>query len=82
MRTPDWQSDDGAIQLHCCDCLDLLPTIPTGAVDAVVTDPPYSSGGMTRGDRMGHTSDKYQHGDTGDESRFIAFSGDTRDQRG
>lgn len=41
MRTPDWQSDDGAIQLHCCDCLDLLPTIPAGAVDAVVTDPPY-----------------------------------------
>ena len=41
MRTPDWQSDDGAIQLHCCDCAELLPTIEAGAVDAVVTDPPY-----------------------------------------
>jgi len=41
MRTPDWQSDDGAIQLHCCDCMELLPTIEAGAVDAVVTDPPY-----------------------------------------
>jgi len=41
MRTPDWQSDDGAIQLHCCDCAELLPTIDAGAVDAVVTDPPY-----------------------------------------
>ena len=41
MRTPDWQSDDGAIQLYCCDCLELLPTIEAGEVDAVVTDPPY-----------------------------------------
>lgn len=44
MRTPDWQSDDGSIQLHCCDCMELLPTIPEGAVDAVVTDPPYGIG--------------------------------------
>jgi len=41
VRTPDWQSDDGAIQLHCCDCMELLPTIEAGAVDAIVTDPPY-----------------------------------------
>ena len=34
MRPPDWQSDDGAIQLHCCDCAELLPTIEAGAVDA------------------------------------------------
>lgn len=41
MRTPDWASDDGAIRLYCDDCLSILPTIPAGAVDAVVTDPPY-----------------------------------------
>ena len=38
-RTPDWQTDDGAIQLFCGDCLDILPTL--GKVDCVVTDPPY-----------------------------------------
>ena len=41
MRPPDWQSDDGAIQLYCGDCLELLPEMEAGCVDAVVTDPPY-----------------------------------------
>ena len=41
MRPPDWQSDDGAIQLYCGDCLELLPELEPGSVDAVVTDPPY-----------------------------------------
>ncbi len=27
--------------LHCGDCLDVLPTIPSASVDAVITDPPY-----------------------------------------
>lgn len=49
MRTPDWQSDDGAIRLYLGDCLDLLPTIPAGAVDAVVTDPPYGIGHVHSG---------------------------------
>jgi DNA modification methylase len=25
------------------DCLDILPTLPDNSIDAVVTDPPYSS---------------------------------------
>ncbi len=29
------------VRLYCGDCLDLLPDLPDGAVDAVVTDPPY-----------------------------------------
>lgn len=37
---PDWQSEDGAIQLYCGDCLDLLPLLPKA--DAVVTSPPYN----------------------------------------
>ena len=28
-------------ELHCGDCLDILPTLAAGSVDAVVTDPPY-----------------------------------------
>lgn len=39
---PDWQSDDGAVCLFHGDCLDILPQLPDGCVDAVVTDPPYA----------------------------------------
>jgi DNA modification methylase len=39
---PDFQTDDGRIQLYCGDCLKILPEI--GKVDAVVTDPPYNVG--------------------------------------
>ena len=38
MRPPDWTSDDGAIRLYCGDCLELLPTMEAGSIDAVVTD--------------------------------------------
>ncbi len=41
-----WQSPDGTIRLICGDCLEVLPTLEAGSVDAVVTDPPYSSGGF------------------------------------
>jgi len=44
MRTPDWQSDDGAIRLYCGDCLELLPTLEAGEVSACITDPPYGIG--------------------------------------
>ena len=30
--------------LYQGDCLDILPTLPAGAVDAVITDPPYGIG--------------------------------------
>ncbi len=36
-----WQSPDGTIRLICGDCLEVLPTLEAGSVDAVVTDPPY-----------------------------------------
>lgn len=38
-RKPDWQRD--GVELHLCDCLELLPTLEVGSVDAIVTDPPY-----------------------------------------
>lgn len=47
MRTPDWQSPDGAVQLHCCDCLELLPQLEAGSVD-LLTDPPYGAGFAAR----------------------------------
>jgi site-specific DNA-methyltransferase (adenine-specific) len=38
----DWTSEDGAVRLICGDCLEILPTLAPGSVDAVVTDPPYA----------------------------------------
>lgn len=49
---------------------------------AVVTDPPYSSGGATRGDRMVATSVKYLRNDSSNCEILPEFLGDTRDQRG
>lgn len=34
------------IQLHHGDCLGVLPTLPDGSVDSIVTDPPYELGFM------------------------------------
>jgi len=38
---PDWQSECGGYAVFCGDCLDILPKLPDGCVDCVVTDPPY-----------------------------------------
>lgn len=35
---------DTGVVLHLGDCLDILPTVPTASVDAIVTDPPYEIG--------------------------------------
>jgi site-specific DNA-methyltransferase (adenine-specific) len=41
---PDWSTTDGSSRLYCADCLDVLPQLEAGSVDAVVTDPPYGVG--------------------------------------
>ena len=41
MMKPDWQSEDGAIQLYRGDCLDIMPGLE--AVDLTVTSPPYDN---------------------------------------
>lgn len=41
-------------RLICGDCLDVLPTLEAGSVDAVVTDPPYGIGlGINKDKRRG-----------------------------
>jgi site-specific DNA-methyltransferase (adenine-specific) len=68
-------------QLHHGDALAVLPTIPDATVDAVITDPPYNSGGLTPKDRRGRTPrDKYV---TRQAAHDLAdFVGNSRDQRG
>lgn len=65
--------------VHEGDSLAVLARLPTASCDALVTDHPYSSGGMVRGDRTGtSTRDKY----SSDRKEPLAeFSGDNRDQR-
>ena len=45
MSTPyreKWTSECGTVTLYCGDCLEILPTLAPGSVDAVVTSPPYN----------------------------------------
>lgn len=56
-----------------------LRGMPTASVDALVTDPPYSSGGAFRGDRTVDTTAKYVS--SGVQIERPDFAGDNRDQR-
>jgi site-specific DNA-methyltransferase (adenine-specific) len=68
----------GNATLYCGDCLKLIAELPL--LDAVITDPPYSSGGAFRSDRTKKTSIKYVQSGKGETCR-VDFSGDNRDQR-
>ena len=63
--------------LYRGDCLAVLPGL-IGPFDAVVTDPPYSSGGQSKGDRARGTGQKYLNSSA---SKYPDFLGDTKDQR-
>ena len=71
--------EDAAVQIYCGDVFEVLEHIDV-TVDAVITDPPYSSGGAYRGDRTDRAAGaKY--------TRTVAevqngFTDDNRDQRG
>jgi site-specific DNA-methyltransferase (adenine-specific) len=64
----------------------VLSSLPEGSCDVLLTDPPYSSGGMFRGDRTKDVQDKYTVPGGGGGSAFRSvdygsFAGDNRDQR-
>ena len=68
---------DASVTIYHGDMFDILPTL--SAIGAVITDPPYSSGGAFRGDRAMSTSAKYVQSDTA--AYRPDFAGDNRDQR-
>ncbi len=71
----------GDATLYLGDALAVLPQLDIQA-DALITDPPYSSGGFVRGDRMASTNLKYVNSGTAQNaSHNQAFSGDNRDAR-
>lgn len=69
------------IEIRCGDALAILRDWPEASVDALVTDPPYSSGGSFRGDRLVQPGSKYLTSDSQNQGLSV-FAGDNRDQRG
>lgn len=64
------------------DSLSLVRAIPDDTIDALITDPPYSSGGMWKRDKEGASSSKYLQSVRGGGHEGLAnFEGDNRDQR-
>lgn len=74
--------EDDMVTVHLGDALSVLGDLPTASVDALVTDPPYSSGGMVRGDRAGGDVTSKYSGGYGKKPDHTPFTGDNRDQRG
>lgn len=62
------------------ESLDILRQLPDHCVDAVITDPPYSSGGQTHADRSKDPVAKYQQ-TTNKIVNRPTFAGDNRDAR-
>jgi len=69
--------DDGTCVIYHGDSFDILHDLSD--IGAVITDPPYSSGGAFRGDRAMSTTMKYVNSST--EAYRADFAGDNRDQR-
>ena len=70
--TDVWTSDD--VKLYHGDCLEILPTLEDGSVDAVVTDPPYGIGESGAKNRTrSHAAAARDYGDyTWDHERATA----------
>jgi site-specific DNA-methyltransferase (adenine-specific) len=69
--------DEGGITIYHADAFDILHEL--SGLGAIITDPPYSSGGAFRGDRAQLTTSKYVNSDT--MAYRPEFAGDNRDQR-
>lgn len=64
-------------QLLLGDSLQILSTLEKDSIDAIITDPPYSSGGLHMNARQKKPESKYLITPTGKPT----FSGDNKDQR-
>jgi site-specific DNA-methyltransferase (adenine-specific) len=75
--TPAPYYDSDGIRIYRGDCFGILHTLQN--LDAVITDPPYSTGGAFRGDRTISTVTKYVQNSV--QQYRPEFAGDNRDQR-
>lgn len=74
----DVRLSDG-VRLYHGDALSILKTLPDASMDAVLTDPPYSSGGVTLSARQADPAQKYQS--CGTKRHYPPMLGDAKDQR-
>lgn len=72
-----YRSRDGRIELHCGDALTRLVAMPAESVDALITDPPYSSGGFSLSAKAASTGAKYCNSGR----KYPTFSGDAKSER-
>lgn len=79
--TDPYYSDE-SVTLYHGDALAVLRELPSASVAALITDPPYSSGGMVRGDRTSLDTKAKYSGSYGRQPDHADFTGDSRDQRG
>lgn len=75
-----WTDQLDKVDLRQGDAIELLDQLEPGSIDALITDPPYSSGGLFRADRSGTTGEKYTQSGYGGRA-LVDFAGDNRDQR-
>lgn len=68
-----------SIRLHNADCLRFLPTLPANHFDLILTDPPYSSGGLHTATRQQLPATKYLG--SGLKRPIHQFAHDNKDQR-
>ncbi|GLW58658.1 DNA-methyltransferase [Kitasatospora phosalacinea] len=66
--------------LHRGDALTVLKTLPDESVNAVITDPPYNSGGRTSSERTGRDA-RAKYVTSGSAHDLKTFPGENRDQR-
>jgi site-specific DNA-methyltransferase (adenine-specific) len=76
MLKPFYQA--GGITIYHGDALDVLRRLPDRSAAMLLTDPPYSSGGLHLGAKTADPAKKYQNGGT--LKKYPAFKGDNRDQ--
>ncbi len=73
---------DDAVTIYHGEALQTMAAIPDGSIDIVMTDPPYSSGGMFRGDRAADPKVKYVQTDSASQTTLGTFNGDSRSELG
>lgn len=79
--------DEDGVTIYHGEALSVLASLPSSSVDVLLTDPPYSSGGMFRSDRAVDPAQKYrgwsQNADGSSRkptAEYGSFGGDCRDQ--
>ena len=70
---------DENVVIYQGEALSVLQKLTSDSVDAVITDPPYSTGGMTLASKQQDPATKYQQ--SGTKKTYPAMLGDGRDQR-